>query len=133
MLHTDNNTEADYDNATTALVKARWALVEYKSDGSTGANLISTEIGAQNSNTNIIAVLKTKLSEAGFNPDKCKITIIGTSYTGSASVSGAGVLTGSIGDTAKIKFTIEPLAVTSPDVAYAFTAFDTPEVTFTIK
>nr|WP_320026800.1 hypothetical protein [uncultured Acetobacterium sp.] len=133
MLHTDNNTEADYDNATTALVKARWALVEYKSDGSTGANLISTEIGSQNANTNIIAVLKAKLSEAGFNPDKCKITIISTSYTGSASVSGAGVLTGGTGDTAKIKFTIEPLAVTSPDVAYAFTAFDTPEVTFTIK
>lgn len=133
MLHKDNNTEAEYDNATTALVKARWTLVEYKSDGSTGSNLISTEIGAQNTNTNIIAVLKTKLSEAGFNPDKCKITIISQSFTGSASVSGAGVLTGGTGDTAKIKFTIEPLAVTSPDVAYAFTAFDTPEVTFTIK
>lgn len=132
LLHKDNNTEADYDNATMQMVNARWALTGYLPVAPTGANFITTEIGSQSANANVIEAIKTQLP-VGFSPDKCKITMLTPSSDDGAGISEAGVLTGSPGATAKVKFTIEPAAVTLPDEPYAFAPFNTPDITFTIK
>lgn len=135
MLQKDNNTEADYDNATMELVKARWSLVEYdKVLGVPGSNYLTSQIGSQSTSTNILALIEAQLSAVGLTPDKCKITMLTpTGATGSAAISAAHVFTGVTGDSIKVQFTIEPKAVTAPDMAYAFEPFDTPVITFTIK
>lgn len=132
-LKKDNNTEADYDNATMEMVNARWGLVNYdKVLGVTGPNYLTSQIGLQPANTNVVALIEAQLSAVGLSPDKCKITMLTpTGATGTASITNEGVLEGANG-TIKVKFTIEPAAVTSPEVAYAFTAFNTPDITFTI-
>ena len=135
LLQKDNNTEADYDNATMELVKARWSLVEYdKVLGVPVSNYLTSQIGSQSTSTNILALIEAQLSAVGLTADKCKITMLTpTGATGSAAISAAHVLTGGTGDSIKVQFTIEPKEVTAPDMAYAFEPFDTPVITFTIK